>query len=221
MFNQIKLILLTGMITFSHHVNSQTTDSIEIVKTFDLYQKALLDKNGVEVYNLLDKNTAEWYSYILEKVKYADSTEVSNLSLNDKMTVLSTRLIINKDSILQFDGRTFCIYITNKSIAGPDSGSSVKLKTVSVKDQKAKALVVATPEGDLIEFEFNKEKGVWKFNLSAAFHAENVLLKKYLSENVLSENEYTLYALEILSGKKPTNTIWNPLLVKSKDAKNR
>ncbi len=215
MINRLKLLMLTCLIFLSSQSMGQTNDSIEIVKTFDLYKKAIQTRNGAEVYHLLDKNTIEWYSFILEKIKYADSMEVSNLSLNDKMTVLSTRLMINKDSIFQFDGKTFCIYVTNNAILGNSSDLSLKLQAVFVSGDKAKTPVVATSEGDIIEFEFNKENGSWKFNLSSVFKAEDLFLKKYLSNDNLSENDYALYILEVISDKKPTNVLWNRLFTKS------
>lgn len=215
MINRLKLFMLTCLIFLSSQSIGQTNDSIEIVKTFDRYKKAIQTRNGVEVYRLLDKNTIEWYSFILEKIKYADSIEVSDLSLNDKMTVLSTRLMISKDSISKFDGRTFCIYVTNNAILGNSSDLSLKLQRVFVSGDKAKAPVVATPEGDIIEFEFNKENGSWKFNLSSVFKAEDLLLKKYLSDENLHENDYALYILEAISDKKPTNVLWNRLFTKS------
>lgn len=216
-----KLFLLLSLLLYNYEGISQTNDSIEIVKTFDLYKKATQEKNGAEVYHLLDKNTREWYAQILDKIKYADSVEITNLSLNDKLMVLTSRLIIDKDSIFQFDARTFCIYITNKTAIGANNGSSIKLKTVSVNDQKAKAPVLATPEGDIIEFEFNKENGVWKFNLSSVFEATDLILKKHLSDYYVSDNEYALHALETISEKTPTNGIWKPLFVKPSEQKNR
>lgn len=213
----IKQLLLTSLILLSYDGISQTNDSIAVIKCFDRYKKALQEKNGAEVYRLLDKNTVEWYAYMLEKIKFADSMEVSELNLNDKMTVLATRLNINRDSILQFDARTFCIYSINKSVLGGNSAASVKIQTVSVNGQKAKALVHATPQGDSILFEFNQENGSWKFNLSSIFKETELLLKKYLSDNGMSENEYALHTLEIISNKKPTNTLWKPLVIKSQE----
>jgi hypothetical protein len=213
---KFKLILFLLLIFFTiNSCKSQTNDKKEIIENFAIYRKSLQEKNGILAYTYLDSTSNEWYSKILEIIKFGDSVEICKLNFNDKMTVLATRLIIPKDSILNFNKKTFCIYSINQASIGSNAASSVNIGEIKINNNKAICKVQATPQGDSISLEFNKENSIWKINITSIYEASEILIKKMILSTGMTENEYIYFVIKKISGKRPDDEIWKPLLVKN------
>lgn len=58
---------------------------------------------------------------------------------------------------------------------------------------------------------FYKEEGTWKIDLTSLFPIGSMAFKKMQQESGMDENEYLFMLLEMLTGRKPGNEIWNTI----------
>ncbi len=203
----ITIFLTIGIFT----AKAQNSDSAQIASIFNQYKYAIQNNDGAKAFDLIDSNTINWYSDILELIKSADSSVVSNLTLNDKLTVLVSRQAISHDSLINFSARELFEYSINNSNGTSKSVSAVQLGIIQIENDVAEAKIQATPQGDSIKMIFRFQDDSWKFDLTSIFDASIELQKTMIADIGISENEYALYVLEQFSGVKPPNEVWFPI----------
>ena len=87
----------------------------------------------------------------------------------------------------------------------------LEIDDIEISGNFAKAQIVANGQKAPIYFQFNKENGFWKIDITSIFTASIVGLKQMIKNNGLTENEFILIALEGLTGKPTDSRIWKPL----------
>ena len=60
-------------------------------------------------------------------------------------------------------------------------------------------------------FEFHKENGTWKLDITSLFPLEIMVFDKLIEDSGKSENEFLLPLVEAATSKKITPEIWLPL----------
>ena len=87
------------------------------------------------------------------------------------------------------------------------------LGEVKLNGDMAKGQIVSGEQITPVYFDFNKEKGVWKIDLTSVFSLGTIgYLGNKCLKSGLKENEYLIQVLEQMNGKKPSTKIWNPNL---------
>lgn len=207
---KIRVVITILLATIVSVAKAQNKDSALVTSVFDQYKNAVQTNDGAKAYHFIDSNTVHWYAEILELIKTADSSTVSNLNLNDKLTVLVSRQAISPDLLNNFSTREFIEYSLNKSKGTMNSGSAVRLGPIEIDNGVAKAKVQATPQGDSIVMIFRFQDNSWKLDLTSIFDSSSLLIKKMISDISISEDKYALYVLEQFSGIKSSNEVWYP-----------
>ena len=206
MTKTINILVLLLVLTTS--CNGQKNEEKLVREAFDNYKSAILNDKGNEAVEYVDSRTIRYYSDILELVKNADSTQVSSLSLLDKLMVFSIRHSTSKEEILSFDGKKLLVYAINSGMVGKNSVSNNLVGDVTIDNKFAKGQLIANGQKAPFYFHFYKEDGQWKIDLTSIFSVSTMAFKKMVDDSGQNENEYLFSLLEMLTGKKPRQEIW-------------
>ena len=208
----MKLIIALLFFVFCHFSIAQNKEELFVRKCFENYKQAILADQGENAIKFVDKKTINYYTKMLDKIKKADSLEVNSLGIIDKIMVLSIRHQASKKEIQSMNGPGLLVYAIQKGMIGKSSVQRNRIGEVKLKGDMAKGQIVSGEQITPVYFDFNKEKGVWKIDLTSVFSLGTIGFKQVLKKSGLKENEYLIQVLEQMNGKKPSTKIWNPSL---------
>lgn len=207
-----KIILIILIAFISTNSFSQNTDKDLVLESFEIYKNAILNDKGEIAVNQVDSRTIKYYTQILEKIKTADSTEINSMGIIDKLTLLSVRHRASIEDILSFDGRGLFEYAIKEGMVGKNSVINASLAEVVTNGDFAKAEFVVNEQKTSFYFHFYKEENVWKIDITHLFPIGSMSLKQVIKDSGETENDFILNILEALTGKKPSDEIWNSLI---------
>jgi len=203
--NAFLLVLLTPMLTIA-----QQTEEKKVKKTFEDYKSAILNDKGDEAVKQVDTKTITYYGDILEKVKTADSLKVDRLSLMDKLIVLVIRHRISKEEIMTTNGKQLLVTAIKMGMVGKSSVINNEVGLVKVNGNFASGELLVRGQKTPLAFEFHKENGIWKLDLTAIFPAGEAAFHQMVKQSGEPENEYLLSLIELTTGKEPKAEVWVP-----------
>jgi hypothetical protein len=203
------LNILLFFLVLTTSCNGQRKEEKSVREAFDNYKSAILNDKGEEAVKYVDSRTIKYYSDILELVKNADSSQVNSLSLLDKLMVFSIRHRTPKEDILSFDGKGLLIYAIKSGMVGKNSVGNNSIGEVTIDNNFAKGQFIANGQKAPFYFHFYKEGDQWKIDLTSIFSVSTMAFKKMVEDSGQNENEYLFSLLEMLTGKKPGQEIWD------------
>ena len=189
----------------------QANDSKAVKETFSNYKKAILDSDGEEAAKWVDSKTVAYYDQMLKASLDADSADVAVLGVIDKLTIFSVRHRIPRQEIAQLNGRQFLIYSIDRGMVGKNTVGNVEIGDVNVDGNSASGQLISQGRKSPLYFQFNKEEGAWKLDLTSLLPATNTGLRKMIADQGMTENEFIFQALEMMNGKPVTADIWSPM----------
>ncbi|TKG91572.1 hypothetical protein EYV94_21340 [Puteibacter caeruleilacunae] len=202
--------LLIGLLAVCT-ISAKESEEELVRKSFNNYKSAILNDRGEEAVKFVDSNTIKYYSEILEKTKTAKPAEVKSLGLMDRLMVLAIRHRASKSNILSFDGKALLVYAIKEGMVGKNSVKNNSIGKVKVNGNFATGNMLVNGQATPLDFQFNKENGTWKVDLTAIFPAGTMAFKEMQKNSGKDENEFLMMLLEMASGKKPKDDIWNEL----------
>lgn len=211
------LFLISCIAQISTAQNSSSIDTTiqsaeQLIKqSFANYKSGILNDKGAEAVEHVDSRTIRYYQDILESTKTADSTEVNDMSIMDKLMVFSIRHRTSREDILKFDGKQLLVYAIQEGMVGKNSVANNAIGDVELDDSFAKGQLVANGTPAPMYFHFYKEQGDWKIDLTSIFPIANQAFQKMADESGQAENDFLFMLLEMITGNKPTQTIWEPI----------
>ena len=208
----MKLIIALLFLVFCHFSIAQNKEELLVKKCFEHYKHSILEGQGENAIKFVDKKTINYYTKMLDKIKKADSLEVNSLGIIDKIMVLSIRHQASKKEIQSMNGGGLLVYAIQKGMVGKSSVQRNRIGEVKLNGDIAKGQIVSGEQITPVYFDFNKEKGVWKIDLTSVFSLGTIGFKQVLKKSGLKENVYLIQVLEQMTGKKPSTKIWNPSL---------
>lgn len=209
MIRNFSLLLILAFILNS--CSAQKKEEKLVRKSFENYKSAILNDKGKEAVQYIDSRTLTYYSEILTKTKNADSIEVNNLGLMDKLMVFSIRHRATKSEILSFDAKGLLIYAIKEGMVGKNSVANNTVGDVEIDGDFAKGQFIANGQKTPFYFHFYKEEGIWKIDLTSVFTIGTAAYKKMQEDSGLNENDYLFSLLEMLIGRKPGSEIWKKI----------
>src|SRR5687767_6082502 len=135
-------MVLIFLLCILQSTSGQVNNDVLIKQAFNGYKTAILNDRGDEALKFIDTITINYYGYILELVKNADSILVDSLSLLDKLMVLSVRHRTSRQDILSFDGKKLLVYAIKSGMVGKSSVANITIGEVKVDRDIAKGQVV-------------------------------------------------------------------------------
>ena len=191
--------------------SGQTVDQKLVKQSFNNYKSAILNDKGNEAAGFVDSRTIRYYSDILTLVKNADSLQVDSLSVTDKLMVFSIRCRTSREDILSFDGKKLLAYAVNSGMVGKNSVADNSIGNVTIDKDFAKGQLVVKGKAAPLYFHFYREEEQWKIDLTSIFPITTKLFQGMADESGQNTNDYLLSLLEIITGKKPGQEIWQPV----------
>lgn len=183
----------------------------EVKECYSSYKAAIIESNGEEALKCIDKNTLGYYGKMLDISIHGDSATIQNLELMDKMMVLTIRHRIPHEEIFSQDANSLFVYAVNSGMVGKNSVAPLEIGLVEIDEDFAKGQIVSNGQPTPLNYEFNKEEGQWKLDLTAIFAPSAAALKQVIDENDQTENEFIFEILGMVTGKAVENNIWHPL----------
>ena len=180
-------------------------------QSFNNYKSAILNDKGEEAVKFVDSRTIKYYSDILDLIKNADSTKVETLSILNKLMIFSIRHLTSREDILSFDGKSLLVYAIKNGMVGKNSVASNSIGYVTIDNSFAKGQFITNGQKTPFDFHFYKEENQWRIDITSLFTISITALKKIVDDSGLNENEYLFSLLEMMTGNKPNNEIWEPI----------
>lgn len=203
------VVMLIGSIP---PLEAQSVEQDAVRTAFEEYRAALMSGVGYEAVAFVDSRTIAFYDRMLQKVKKADSAEIAGFPLLDKLIIASVRYRAPLPQVLLFEGKDLFVYAVTNGLVGKGLMANATIGNVQVDNTVAKGQYVNSGVESSLYFDFYKEEGTWKVNLTSVFPSSNRALKKMVTESGLTEHEFILNTLELLTGIRPEGSIWQPLL---------
>jgi len=203
--------ILVFLLLLTFHSFAQKGDDKLVRAAFDSYKSSILNDKGEEALKYVDSRTVKYYGDILDLVKNADAEKIEQLSILDKLMVFSIRHRASKEEILSFDGKGLLVYAIKKGMVAKNSVANNSIGEVVIDGDFAKGKFVANGKETPLYFHFYKEENQWKVDLTSLFPVANAAVKKMADDSGQGESEYILSLLEMMTGKKPAEEIWNPI----------
>jgi hypothetical protein len=210
--SNLKKTFTALILFFAFAVSAYGQSDEELVReAFENYKSSILNNNGNEAVKYVDSRTIEYYSHILDLVKNADSAKVESLPFLDRLLVLSIRHRTSKENILSLDGKGLLILAIENGMVGKSSVENNSIGKVTIDDSFARGQFVFNGQEEQIYFDFYKEDGQWKLDLTSLFPLSAQVLEQLIYEDGQDENEFLFTFLEMVTGKKPGAEIWQPV----------
>ncbi|MEM7373153.1 MAG: hypothetical protein AAF587_31305 [Bacteroidota bacterium] len=183
-----------------------------IRNTFEQYKTAILNDRGEEAFQYVDSRTHAYYNKMAEVSRQADSLAVDSMDLLDKMMVLTIRHRATKEEIQSFDGKRLLIFAIKNGMIDKKSVGYQEIGAVSFEGKEMATGQLRTLGQDTpVYFDFHKEEGNWKVDLTSVFAISGAAMKKMFEESGEDENEMLDLILEMMTGTAPTSAIWHPI----------
>jgi|TARA_R110002049_G_scaffold234976_2_gene408265 hypothetical protein len=206
-----KIITLILLIFISINSFSQSDKEL-VLKSFDNYKNAILTDKGKLAADFVDSRTMNYYSTVLNKVKMADSLEIDTMGIIDKLTVLTMRHRVSKKDLLSFNGKDLFVYAIDNGMVGKNSVVNAELGDVITNGDFSKAEFVVNGQKTPFFFHFYREDKIWKIDITHLFSLGTMAFKKMVEDSGETENHFITNILEVLTGKKPSENIWKPII---------
>ncbi len=203
--------LLLSLLIIIPCIGQEKEDEL-VRESFNNYKTSILNDNGNVAVKFVDSKTISYYNEILETTKKADSLTLNSLGILDKLMVISIRYRTSKEDILSFNGTELLIYAIREGMVGKNSVMNTEIGSVEIDGNFAKGEFISNGRKAPFFFHFYKENNNWKVNLTSIFPVSRMAFKKIVKDSGEEENEYLLQLLELITGKKPLNEIWKPIM---------
>lgn len=103
------------------------------------------------------------------------------------------------------------IYAIDNGMVGKNSVINITLGNVTTNGDFSKAEVIVNGQKEPFFFHFYREENAWKIDITHLFPLGNMGLEKMIEDSGEEENNFIINILEVLTGKKPTENIWQPI----------
>ncbi len=203
-----KIIVTFIVVVLALSCFAQKKEEKLVRQTFQKYKLAILNDKGEDAVEYIDSRTVTYYSEILKKTINADSATVNSLGLIDKVMVFTLRHTASKEELLALDGKGLLVFAIKRGMVGKNSVINNTIGGVEIAEGFAKGKLVVKGKETPFHYEFYKEGGVWKIDLTSIFSVGEDAFDKIIKGSELGENEFLFMLLEMKSGKKPGEEIW-------------
>lgn len=190
---------------------SQVPESNLVKQTFFGYKAAILNDDGDTAYDLVDKNTKEWYSKTLDRVMHWERDQIMQLGTIDKMQVIIIRHRIPKEELLQMSSESLFKYAVNNGWVGKNAVSGIEIGKVDIQGEFATGVVRSDGQDSPLRFHFYKEDDSWHIDLTEMNKWGEAAFVAQIEQSGLTEIDYIFRITQVISGKPVQSDIWNPL----------
>jgi len=182
-------------------------------QTFTAYKYALLNNLGKDAADLISEKTIQHYAHLRSLALAANIDELNQLSAYNKFVVLSMRHSISGSLLQKMSAKDIFAFGVDQEWISKEDVAPYNIGTISVYGAYAIAELLRGTRNTDTFLEFLNEDGVWRINLQPILKKSSQDFTAQLAgQNVKNENAMILKIIESLSGKKPAEGIWTPVI---------
>jgi hypothetical protein len=164
--------------------------------------------DGQSAIDYISKKTLAEYSTLLQKIKQADSLQLSTEEFATKLIILKIRQLLSPGQILKLDNQSLLVLAINKGISNNNNIGNSYIDKITIIDSSAKATLTINKKATPFIYSFSKENNFWKIILRTSFRTT---YQQLFPDATVSETDYINNQLLQISGRRPSNTIWQPI----------
>ncbi len=188
----------------------QAKEIEKVREAFAAVRTAVLAGDGKTFVRLVTRDSIRLYGLIRELAVHADQKELQGIEATVRMTVLSLRLRVPRDVLLQKDARALIAYaVENGMIIGDEINQTKSgevlvigreaLVSISVRGQPAQGFII-----------FRDERG-WKIDLEHLVYTSRGRIDALARKREVSEETILFELLSEAVGKPVGTEVWQPL----------
>ncbi|HJQ38429.1 MAG TPA: hypothetical protein VKB93_14925 [Thermoanaerobaculia bacterium] len=197
----MKSLLLVALLFGSASLDAaEPTNAAAVRKVFSEYRTALLDGNGAAAADLVTSGTIAYYDEARQLAMSLPRAKLAELDFLSKLMVLRLRHEFTNAQLAALTGRELLAIGVKNGWISKSSVANSELAEVKVDGAKATASLTVAPQIPL--FHFQKESGKWKLDLLALFGMGNAAMRQQVEKSGLSEEQFILRLLGMLSSRK-------------------
>ena len=208
----VNALVFSAVLVAGQSACGQQREESLIKENFGNCKAAILDGKGDEAIKLLDSRTVKYYSQVLDLVKTADAAKIETLSVLDRLMVFSVRHQTSKEDLLKFDGKSLLADVISKGMVGKISIANSSIGDVAIDNDTAKGQLLVNGQKSPAALHFYKEEDQWKIDLTSLFPFLTVVLQNAITTSGQGQNDFLIFLLGFMTGKKPESGILNPVM---------
>lgn len=185
-------------------------ESDAVLRALVAYHDALGRGDGKDAVRWATAKTVAFYDEVRELALHAQPAEVRKLSPLTKLTVLIVRAQLKPTELKDLDGAAVMAlavergWISREPLVTADLGKTTIKGDEARIEHKLKGKATWT-------YRLLKEKGDWRFDVTSAFPAAEVVLQAWMVDQGKKEEELLLELVKKATGTQPTEAIWQAL----------
>ncbi len=188
----------------------QAKEIEKVREAFVAVRAAVLEGDGETFARLVTRDSIRLYGLILDLAVHADQKELEGVEATVRMTVLSLRLRVPRDVLLQKDPRALIAYAVENGMIISEEINQTKIGEVLVKGREALVSVSFYGKPARGFFIFRSEHG-WKIDLEHLVISSRGLIDALARKREVSEETILLELLSKAVGKPVGMEVWQPL----------
>lgn len=182
-------------------------------QTFTAYKYALLNNLGKDASDLISEKTIQHYAHLRSLALAGTPEEINALSAYNKLVVLNMRHTISGHLLQQMSAKDIFAYGVEQEWISKESVAPYELGNISVYGAYASAELLRGETPINTRIEFLNENSVWRINLMPILKKTSQSFTAQISGNEQkTENRIIFNLIESMSGRKVSDTIWQPVL---------
>lgn len=194
-------------------------DDEAIRSTFFAYRKAISDKKGDVAASLVTESTIAYYEKSRVAALSMKAAELKKQPLMDRLIVLAIRHRLADKELAKLDGRGLFAAAVDAGMV-MDAGA---IEPDAIERDGAKAQLglrvgttITPPKSG---FAMRREAGGWRIDVLSVAAAAGAALEGSLKQLDPDPDKALLALLELSSGTKPSEAVWQPLDARPADAR--
>lgn len=207
---RLKTALTVAMLwTLVASAGDQTAEERAIHSVFAQYKDALLLGDGSKAVGVVSTRTIVFYDGIVNHALKTPRAELSELDFISKFMVLRIRHEFTRAELSEMTGRKLLELGVDKGWISKSSVANIdRLVNLEVDSSRASAALPSAPR--IAAFHFLKESDEWKLDLAASFALANSAMKQEIAKSGLTEEQFIIRALNLLSSTAVDDRIFAP-----------
>ena len=182
-------------------------------QTFTAYKYALLNNLGEDAADLISEKTIRHYAHLRSLALAGSIDELNQLSAYNKLVVLNMRHSISGNLLQKMTAKDIFAFGVNQEWMSKEEIAPYNIGKISVYGAYASAELLKGTRNTDTFLEFLNEDGVWRINLQPMLKkASQDFTAQIAAQNITNENAMILKIIESISGEKPDEGIWKPVI---------
>jgi hypothetical protein len=162
-------------------------------------------------FNYISASSIRYYDSIADDALYSTFNKINTMPLIDHYLILCSRVDLTCDVFLKMGGKEFIIYAYTKGWLDKNI-SHISLKNITITGDKANAEVFINNNSTGMKFDFDRENGLWKFNILSEMTYRNKVMETHQKNSGISKKLFLFTLVNNQTGKIPDDTVYQPLL---------